>query len=185
MRIQAPLRPSEGHCPSRRPVAPNYTILCVIFGYFTKLKWLLRRLPAPKSVKMFPNGPQMVQNSPKWAANGPKMPQIAPKLVHKGPKWSEIAQKPSKIDPKWPHSGPKSVKIGPKGCKMSYNRSTLVHNSSRWFNMVENRSTSVKVGQNRHQQWSQVAQIGPKYVQNRPKSVQNWSKTTRFPKALQ
>ena len=76
MRVQAPLRPSEGHRPSRRPVAPNYA-----------MGWYLL------CAKMAQNRPKSVQNTRK----SPKIVQIWSKLVQN---WSKIGPNWSKIGPK-------------------------------------------------------------------------------------
>ena len=69
MRVQAPLRPSEGH-PSRRPVAPNYAMVwCLLFP-----KMAQNRPKSPKIVprwsKFGPNWSEMVQNRYKMVENG-------------------------------------------------------------------------------------------------------------------
>ena len=93
MRVQAPLGPSEGHRPSRRPAAPIYAMI-----------WSLL------SVKIGPKCPKMAQNRSKSGQNAPKSAPI-------GLKWSKFDQNRSKMDQNdlYPVKiGPKMVQNGPK-----------------------------------------------------------------------
>ena len=143
IRVQAPRRPSEGHCPSRRPAAPSYTVLLAFFfGHFAKLNWILSAShaqnrsksvkTAPKSAKIDPKGSKIVQNRSKMIPNRQKSVQNGPKSVktnsvQNAPKWCTLGQnrskmlqnwsKPvqnwSKTDQKWSKNAPKLAKIGP------------------------------------------------------------------------
>ena len=102
MRVQAPLRPSEGHRPSRRPVAPNYAMGWTFY--------------APKWPRIGQNRSKTLENRPKLSKFGPNCSKISPKAVH-FPNWSKI--------------GPKSVENGPKWSQMGQNRYKSVQNGPK------------------------------------------------------
>ena len=169
IRVQAPRRPSEGHCPSRRPAAPSYTVLLAIFGHFAKLNWILSAShaqnrsksvkTAPKSAKIDPKGSKIVQNRSKMiqnllksVQNGPKSVKIVQncsKSVQNAPKWCTLGQNRSKMLQNWSkpvQNWSKTDQNGPKCSKIVQNRSKFGVNRSKLSKMVPNGSKLVQIG---------------------------------------